>query len=360
METYRNLFRDGMATHGSAKAVLVDSIATVSKLHRALFRRAIIAAGPTSNKSLVKAKFVCKRTKRTTPKGTEMPLPNDARVVALANDILQQFDKIFGLHPGFRAAHAKGLTVRFSNSTGIPLLPDNSPDANPRGLAIRFNLADHVHTDMVTHSTDGFPSRDGKEFLEFLLAVAASGADVPSPKPIETFISTHPAALAFIQTPKPQPVSFARDAYFSVSAFQFKSAESKISFGKYRIVPEEGTAFLKDGEADALSPMYLFDELTERVKAGPIRFKILVQLAVEDDVVDDATVHWPENRLLLELGAFELTEFVADNPKEQKHIIFDPIPRLDGIEPTADPLFELRAAIYLISGRRRRAAVSES
>jgi catalase len=317
-----------------------------------------------------------------------MPLPNDARVVALANDILQQFDKIFGLHPGFRAAHAKGLmltgtftpsaqakslsnaahlvrpstpvTVRFSNSTGIPLLPDNSPDANPRGLAIRFNLADHVHTDMVTHSTDGFPSRDGKEFLEFLLAVAASGADVPSPKPIETFISTHPAALAFIQTPKPQPVSFARDAYFSVSAFQFKSAESKISFGKYRIVPEEGTAFLKDGEADALSPMYLFDELTERVKAGPIRFKILVQLAVEDDVVDDATVHWPENRLLLELGAFELTEFVADNPKEQKHIIFDPIPRLDGIEPTADPLFELRAAIYLISGRRRRAAVSES
>jgi catalase len=191
-----------------------------------------------------------------------MPLPNNERVVALANDILQQFDKIFGLHPGFRAAHAKGLmltgtftpsaqaqslsnaahlvrpstpvTVRFSNSTGIPMLPDNSPDANPRGLAIRFNLAEHVHTDIVTHSTDGFPSRDGKEFLEFLLAVASSGPDVPSPKPIEAFVSAHPTALAFIQTPKPQPVSFARDAYFSVSAFQFKNAEGKISFGKYR------------------------------------------------------------------------------------------------------------------------------
>jgi catalase len=106
--------------------------------------------------------------------------------------------------------------------------------------------------------------------------------------------------------------------------------------------------------------MYLFDELTERVKAGPIRFKVLVQLAVDGDVVDDATVHWPEDRALLELGAFKLTELVPDNPKEQKHIIFDPIPRLEGIEPTSDPLFELRAAIYLISGRRRRAAVSES
>ena len=37
-------------------------------------------------------------------------------------------------------------------------------------------------------------------------------------------------------------------------------------------------------------------------------------------------------------------------------IIFDPIPRVDGIEPSNDPLFELRAAIYLLSGRRRRAA----
>jgi catalase len=38
------------------------------------------------------------------------------------------------------------------------------------------------------------------------------------------------------------------------------------------------------------------------------------------------------------------------------HLIFDPIPRLAGIEPSDDPLLELRAAIYLIRGRRRRAA----
>src|SRR6202020_2341175 len=40
------------------------------------------------------------KTKRPKPKGSETPLPNDERVVALANDILQQFDEIFGLHPG--------------------------------------------------------------------------------------------------------------------------------------------------------------------------------------------------------------------------------------------------------------------
>jgi catalase len=41
---------------------------------------------------------------------------------------------------------------------------------------------------------------------------------------------------------------------------------------------------------------------------------------------------------------------------EQKDIIFDPISRVDRIEASADPLLELRAAVYLISGRRGRAA----
>jgi len=51
-----------------------------------------------------------------------------------------------------------------------------------------------------------------------------------------------------------------------------------------------------------------------------------------------------------------LRELVANNASEQQHIIFDPIPRVDGIEASADPLFESRANIYLMSGRRRRAA----
>ncbi len=44
---------------------------------------------------------------------------------------------------------------------------------------------------------------------------------------------------------------------------------------------------------------------------------------------------------------------------QQKQIIFDPIPRIDGIEASSDPLLELRASIYLLSGRRRRTATME-
>lgn len=49
---------------------------------------------------------------------------------------------------------------------------------------------------------------------------------------------------------------------------------------------------------------------------------------------------------------------MAKAPDDETHrrIIFDPIPRVDGIEPSGDPLLDLRAAIYLLSGRRRRQA----
>jgi len=315
-----------------------------------------------------------------------VPLPNDERIVALATDLLQQFDQIFGVHPGFRPAHAKGLlltgvftpsaeaqsltraphvlrastpvTARFSNSTGLPQIPDNAPDANPHGLAIRFNLAEHVHTDIVSHSTDGFPTRDGDEFLEFLRALAASGPDVPSPKPVEQFLGSHPAALAFVQTPKPSPSSLARESYYGVTAFAFTNAEGHTTFGRYRILPELGNDFLTAEQVAPLTENYLYDELADRSAKGPVRFRIVVQVADAGDTVDDATIHWPESRKLVELGTVELSQVVLDTLAQQKHIIFDPIPRVDGIEPSADPLLELRAAVYLLSGRRRRAANS--
>lgn len=313
-----------------------------------------------------------------------MPLPQDERIVALANDLLGVFHTLFGPHPGFRPAHAKGLmlrgtfkpaagatsltraphitrestpvTVRFSNSTGLPAIPDNSPDANPRGFAIRFNLAEHVHTDIVSHSTDGFPTRDGAEFLAFLKAALASGPDVPSPKPIEQFLGSHPAALRFVQAPKPFPSSLARETYFAVTAFKFTNAQGTSRYGRYRIVPEAGNDYLNNDEVAKLRPDHHYEELVEHVKKAPIRFKVQVQLAAPDDVTDDATVHWPEGRQLQDFGVIELTSVLEDSIAQQKQIIFDPIPRVDGIEPSGDPLLELRAAIYLLSGRERRAA----
>lgn len=318
-----------------------------------------------------------------------MPLPSDQKLLTLSENLLKQFDAIFGSHPGFRPAHAKGIlvagtfrpspdaisltraphfvrdstsvTVRFSNSTGLPLIPDNDANANPRGMAIRFHLAEHVHTDIVSHSTDGFPTRTGDEFLDMLRAIAASSEPAQaSPSPIERFLSIHPKALAFVQIPKPNPESFATETYFGVTAMRFTNKDGLSRYGRYRITPDAGVKHLDDATAKRKSGNYLFDELSDRIANGPISFQISVQIAGENDVVNDATVHWTEDRPLVSVGNLILTSVVADNAHEQKQLIFDPIPRVDGIEASDDPLLELRAAIYLMSGRRRRQAPEQA
>jgi catalase len=70
-----------------------------------------------------------------------------------------------------------------------------------------------------------------------------------------------------------------------------------------------------------------------------------VQLADDGDIVDDAIVRWPEDRPQLAFGELSLREITPNNTGEQQRIIFDPIPRVDGIEAAADPLFESRANV---------------
>lgn len=310
-----------------------------------------------------------------------------APVDQLTKDLLQSFDDVFGLHPGFRPVHAKGVicsgtfaataeakkltraphvarpsinvTTRFSDFTGIPNIPDNIGEAAPRGFAVRFHLAEHVHTDIVCHSAEGFPVRTGEEFLRFHRAIAASANSTTHPTPIEKFLAANPTAMAFVQLPKPTPTSFARESFFSVSAFKFTGPDGSSRHGRYRILPVAGNEYLSDRDAAKKSPNFLFDEFKTRIAASPIKFRIMVQLAQPGDELNDATKQWPLDREQIEFGTLTLTKLENDQEPELKKMIFDPRPQVDGIEATADPLFEVRANLYIFSGRRRRAAAAQ-
>ena len=176
--------------------------------------------------------------------------------------IVATFAQIFGEQPGIRPAHGKGtlldgtftptaaaadlsiaahfqqgstpVLVRFSDSTGLPDIPDTDPNALPKGIAIRFLLGEHVHTDVIAHSIDGFPTHTGEEFLEFLGAQATSDPADLAGSPLEAFLGSHPAALRFVQAPKPFPASFAQESFFGVNAFKFTNASGTGRFGRYR------------------------------------------------------------------------------------------------------------------------------
>jgi len=308
---------------------------------------------------------------------------------SLVTDLLDGLDRLAGgLHPGCRPVHAKGLmysgtftpspeaakltraphaarpstpvTVRFSGTAGNPCVADNDPTgASPQGLAIRFHLAEHVHTDIIAHSHNGFPTRTGEEFLEFVRAAAASGPGGPSPPPIAAFLATHPAAKAFVEAPKPIPASYAQQAYFAVTAFKFTNAAGQSRFGRFRFRPDAGTEFLTAEQLARKTADFLAAELSQRLATGPVGFRVLVQLADAGDDVTDSTALWPESRPQAEFGTIAITERVDELAPERRKIIFDPVPRVDGIDSAGDPLTEVRSELYLLSGRRRRAATAD-
>jgi len=318
-----------------------------------------------------------------------MPLTTDQKLLALSHEVIETFDKANGgVHPGFRPAHAKGIlltgaftpspeaasltraphlqrnstpvTVRFSNFAGIPTVADNDPQgASPRGFAVRFHLAEHVHTDIIAHSADAFPARTAEELVDFLKAIIATDPAGPHPNAIEQFLDAHPAALRFVQLPKPIPTSFATESFFAISAFRFTNADGASRYGRYRVLPLAGNHYLDAAEAARRDPNFLFGELGDRVAKEPVRFRVVVQLAEDGDTIDDATVRWPAGRPQCAFGEISLRQVAPNNPGEQQRIIFDPIPRVEGIEASADPLFDPRANVYLMSGRRRRAATQQ-
>jgi len=286
-----------------------------------------------------------------------------------------------GPHAGFRANHAKGIVVtgeftpaktaagiskaehlqgkavpvivRFSDATGVPTIPDADGNSFPKGMAIRFQLANNASTDIVVISVNGFPAATPEDFLGFLNAIAASGPEVPKPAPVDKFLESHPAALKFATTPKPAPVSFATEAFYGVNAFKFTNAKGAVVYGRYRIEPVAGQQFLSSEDAAKAAPDYLMQELPARLKQGPVKFRISVQLAEAGDVVNDATVVWPDSRKVVELGTLTITATHPNGAAFEKSTMFNPLALVDGIEPTNDPILLARPGAYAISFGRR-------
>ncbi|WP_315834456.1 catalase family peroxidase [Bradyrhizobium prioriisuperbiae] len=299
----------------------------------------------------------------------------------LGVQLVDQMNALYGVHPGVRANHAKGavfegtftpapgaetlssavflkgaptpLTIRFSNSGGVPDAPDTHLSVGGvRGMAIKFRLPDGSEADIVCISANGFPVATGEDFLALLKAVGNSGPSAPKPTPVETFLGAHPAALAFVTTPRPVAVSYGTQPYFGVNAFKFSNAQGASKFGRYRIVPVNEAAYVSDEDAAKRSPNALADNLRASVEKAPVKFRLLVHVAADGDSTTDATKVWPDSRPTVELGEIAVTK-ALDTKKVENELLFMPTNLTGGIEASDDPLINTRTEAYAESFGRR-------
>lgn len=308
--------------------------------------------------------------------------PAPLQPASLAQQIADQLVVLSGgIHPGYRFNHAKGIvvtgtftaapgaaavsraahfkggsvpvTVRFSDASGIPTIPDTHPGARPRGMAIRFALPGGAFTDIVALSHNGFVVGTGEDFLAFLKAIAATRPDSPHPTPVEAFLGGHPRALQFVIDNKPLPASFATLSYYGNNAFTFVDAQGTKRAGRYQIVPGAGLASLDSAAAAKAGPNYLFDDIARRLGRGSVEFHLYVQLANPGDQTSDGSIVWPDDRKRVELGTIRLTAVAPNNEELQRSLTFNPIYLTSGIELSDDPLVALRSAVYALSVAHR-------
>jgi catalase len=292
--------------------------------------------------------------------------------------IVDALNKVYGVHPGFRANHAKGIvlegtfkaspdaanlskaaifdggtipvTVRFSDAGGVPSVPDGSKGL-PHGMAIKYHMKDGSETDMVLVSFKFFPVSTGGDFRDFLLAVAASPPTASKPTQLDLFFKSHPIAPAALGSTS-TPDSFADEQYNGIDAFIFVDKTGKKQPVRYMMMPEKLVHI--DPEEAAKKPSdFLIDDITARVGKGPVTFHLKAQLAAPGDPTKDPTQPWPADRQVVDLGVLTIDKVDADSLEAQKKLLFLPGALTSGIEESDDPLIDARDGAYVVSYGRR-------
>jgi catalase len=305
-------------------------------------------------------------------------------VASVYEEIVDALGDLHGVHPGYRAVHAKGVfcrgtftaapqareltraahmrgepvdvLARFSNGSGNPEDADTYRREG-RGLATSFRLPDGDRTDIVAISIPVFFVRTAEDFLEFVRARK------PDPdtgemdmEKVGAFVAAHPETLAALQLILPTfvpPASYATCAYNSLHAFGLTDAAGETRFVRYRWEPDAGEQALTDEESAASPPDYLAGELAERLSRSPVVFRLTAKLAEDDDPLDDPTVAWPETRTTVTLGRLELMQLDPDAESGGEIVVFDPTRVTDGVELSDDEILATRPLAYSVSVERR-------
>ena len=244
------------------------------------------------------------------------------------------------------------VTLRFSDFAGIPDIPDNSPLANPRGMAIKFITSDGAATDIIAHSFDGFPTATTDEFHLLLKALAASGPNVKKPTQLDQFITTHPKVKTFLTTQR-NPKSFATISYFGVNSFQFLNRAGKSTYIRYQFIPQGGEKLISNKQMAASGKQYMMTEIRKRLENGPVVFNMYAQIAAKGDDIDDPSTAWPASRKKVLLGTITLKKVTQNTVQEDKALLFSPLNLPAGIKP-ADPMLNVRGVAYPLSFTERQ------
>jgi catalase len=303
-----------------------------------------------------------------------------------APHIINTFETNYGVHPGFRRNHAKGLCVEGwfeSNGNGasvsraavfapgrtpvigrfaIPGSNPSAPDASVpvRSMALLFQLQDGEQWRTGMNSTPVFAVQTP---LQFFKQLAASRPDPatgkPDPAKLDAFYRANPETLPFRQWVKAHPPSssFANTGFYSINAFIATDANGRRQAIRWQTVPE--TPYAPQTPDQKTQPDFLSNDLDARLAQGPLRWHLVITVAQPGDPTNDATAAWPADRAQIDAGTLVLQSASPQSEGVCRDVNFDPTILPAGLAPSDDPLLAARSAAYAVSFNRRTREVAK-
>jgi catalase len=298
---------------------------------------------------------------------------------------VDEFERVGGIHSGFRRNHAKGVCVRgffdsngqgtrlskavvfqsgrvpvigrFSLGGGDPHATDNL--STVRGLGLQFSLPDGEQWRTAMINLPVFPFKDPQAFYDNL---AASQPDPnthkPDPAKGAAFLASHPEtarALSIIKSHAPSS-GFDNGAYYSLNAFRFVNADGASTYVRWTLAPAQP---YEAGSGASQDKNLLFDGLIASIQQHPLQWHLVMTVAQPGDPTDNATIQWPEGREQVEVGTLTLDSVESEETSPARDINFDPLILPAGMAPSNDPLLSARSAIYSQSFTRRAGETKE-
>jgi catalase len=296
--------------------------------------------------------------------------------------MIDGFEEVAGLHPGFRRNHAKGVCVagffesngegarlskaevfravrvpvvgRFALAGPRPYLPDSPTNVRSMALSFRPYGDEEWRTGM--NDIPVFPVNTAEAFYAQLLASKPDPATgKPDPAKMKAFFADHPEAARALDIIKSKPFSsgFANASYNSLNAFRLINAEgasTPVRWSMAATEPFEPAAPAQPAETDKTA---LFDALIARIERAPLQWHLVVTIGQKGDPTNDPTIPWPEDREHVDVGTLTIDHIEAEAPGNCRDINFDPLVLPPGIAPSDDPLLSARSAAYSESFTRR-------
>ena len=292
---------------------------------------------------------------------------------------IDTFGKIFGEHKGVRKGHAKGfcfsgefqgdpavakysqsalfsgavypLVGRFSMAGGNPKAAENS--RSPRGMAAQIQLGKGELQHFALLSTPVFGAKDPDSFLGLLQAsIPDPATGKPDGAKIAAYRKAHPDTQAQAQylSQTAPPASYGSTPYFGLHSFLLTTADGKQQAVRWHFEPVDGRQGLTDAEIAAAPSDFLETRLQQRLKQGPVLFRLQLVLASPADQLLDPSQAWPADRPVLQAGELRITQ---SGGAACNNLNFDPNVLAAGISPSADPVLQMRSAAYAVSFGKR-------